>query len=46
MQNSDINQLKEVKKIIEKHFKFESHLIEPSEINSLSTLICILPKGP
>ena len=46
MDNSDIQQLTIAKKTIEEVFQFESLLLEPSDIINVSTLICILPKGP
>lgn len=46
MNNSDLKHLALVKNAIEEFFQFQTHLIEPSEFNSIHTLVCNLPQGP
>jgi hypothetical protein len=44
--NSDLQQLTIAKRTIEEVFQLETQLMEPSDFINISTLICILPKGP
>lgn len=42
--NSYLKELTLVKRTIEEVFQLETHLIEPSEMVNLNSLICVLPK--
>lgn len=44
-ENLDPQYLAQIKSITDEVFGLESQIIEPSEFTSISTLICLLPKG-
>lgn len=46
VQTTDLAQLRSLQKAIESNLHFQTYLLEPSELISISSLLCELPLGP